>query len=295
MLFVDGVGIGENDPSKNIFFQNEFTFIKNNFSSIPHLENQFIEQKDKYIFPVDACLGMEGLPQSGTGQTSIFTGINAPQFIGKHFGPYPYSTLVPEIKEKNILKSLKQKGKSVVFANAYPKIFFDYINSGKKRLSVTSLSCLLSDIKLKNPTDLRRGKALSAEIDNYRWVEKLNYQIPVIKPETAAKRLLKLSSENDFTLFEYFYTDHFGHGRYPEIKDHTLKTFNSFLNFLFKNIPSNTTLYFCSDHGNIEDLSTKSHTRNPSLSISIGAHSKFLRDNIKDLTHIKPAIMELLM
>lgn len=295
MLFVDGVGIGENDSSKNIFFQNNLTFLKGNFESIPHLNNQFVAGKSKYIFPVDACLGVEGLPQSGTGQTSIFTGINAPKFIGKHFGPYPYSTLLPEIEEKNIFKSLIKKKKKVAFANAYPKIFFDYINSGKKRLSVTSKSCIYSDVKLKNATDLRRGKALSAEIDNFRWVEKLNYNLPVIKPITAAKRLLRLSQENDFTLFEYFYTDHFGHGRYPEIKEHTLKVFDSFMNIMLNNIPQNTTLYFCSDHGNIEDLSVKSHTRNPSLSISVGKGAKFLKESIKDLTHIKPAIMELLM
>ncbi len=295
MLFVDGVGIGENDPSKNIFFQNDFTFLKNNFDAVPHLENQFLESKNKFLFPVDACLGMEGLPQSGTGQTSIFSGINAPKFVGKHFGPYPYSTLLPEIKEKNIFQTLKSKGKSVVFANAYPKIFFDYINSGKKRLSVTSLSCLMSDVKLKNATDLRRGNALSAEVDNFRWVEKLNYSMPVIKPETAAKRLFRLSESHDFTLFEYFYTDHFGHGRYPEIKTYTLRIFDKFINYLFANVPDNTTLYFCSDHGNIEDISIKSHTRNPSLSIAIGKNAKYLRENIKDLTEIKPAIMDLLI
>ena len=91
---------------KDVFFQNNLTFLKGNFESIPHLSNQFVAGKSKYIFPVDACLGVEGLPQSGTGQTSIFTGINAPKFIGKHFGPYPYSTLLPEIEEKNIFKSL---------------------------------------------------------------------------------------------------------------------------------------------------------------------------------------------
>ncbi len=50
------------------------------------------------------CLGVEGLPQSGTGQTSIFCGVNASKIVGKHFGPYPYSTLIPIIKEKNIFK-----------------------------------------------------------------------------------------------------------------------------------------------------------------------------------------------
>lgn len=291
MIFIDGVGIGETDPSKNIFFKRGFKFINNIFGEVPHLENQQIEKNGKYIFPTDACLGVEELPQSGTGQTSIFCGINAPEILGRHFGPYPHSTLVPRIKELNIFKSLLDLDKKVVFANAYPKIFFDYIDSGKKRLSVTSLSCLLSNVSLKNEHDLKEGNALSAEIDNSRWVSKLNYDLPIINPQLAAQRLFNLTLDNDFTLFEYFYTDHIGHFRIKDVAEEILTTFDEFIFHILSNLPDDLTLLICSDHGNIEDMSFKMHTRNPALTISAGKYAEKLANEITDISQIKDSLL----
>ena len=140
MIFIDGVGIGKKDFEFNPFFKYGFKTFKNIFGETPHLGKQYLDKNGVYSFPVDANLGVEGLPQSGTGQVSIFCGVNAPKFVGKHFGPFPYSTTIPIITEENIFKAYKDLGKSAYFANAYPKVFFDYIKSGKTRLSTTSLS-----------------------------------------------------------------------------------------------------------------------------------------------------------
>jgi hypothetical protein len=291
MIFIDGVGIGENDPQKNPFFDGRLNFTEKIFGSGPHLLNQFLQTDNKYLFPIDACMGIDNLPQSGTGQTSIFCGVNAPKLNGQHFGPYPPSVLKEILQNRNIFREFLNRGFQVEFVNAYPKIFFDYINSGRKRLSATSLSCLLSGVKLKNSTDLRRGKALSAEIDNSRWVKKLNYSHSIIKPETAARRLLRIAQQNQFTLFEYFLTDHIGHGRIKEDADYTLKVLNEFLINIFKNIPANISLVICSDHGNIEDMSIKMHTRNPALGITAGLNAEVLAEKIISLYDIKPAIL----
>lgn len=52
-------------------------------------------------------MGVDGLPQSGTGQVSIFAGINAPKIVGYHFGPFPHSKTVAALKEKTYLKNFK--------------------------------------------------------------------------------------------------------------------------------------------------------------------------------------------
>lgn len=289
---MDGIGIGKNDPEANPFIKYNYKFLSETFSTIPTLENQYLESENRFLFPVDANLGVEGLPQSGTGQTAIFCGVNAPKIVGKHFGPYPYSTLIPIIEMDNIFRYYRDRGKKSFFANAYPKIFFDYIKTKKGRLSVTSLSCLLSGIKLNGPTAVRNGKALTAEIDNKRWVEKLDYKLPVIKPETAAKRLLQITEENNLTVYEFFLTDHFGHGRSMEIFERTMGVFDKFMCYILNNISSNISLIVCSDHGNFEDISIKTHTRNPALTISAGRGAKFLSEKIKDLTDLKLALWE---
>ncbi len=293
MIFIDGVGIGKNDPEINPFIKYNFKSFREIFGAIPTLDNQYLEKKEKYLFPVDACMGVENLPQSGTGQTSIFTGTNAPKIAGQHFGPYPHSKTIAALKSKSIFKEFLDRNFNVAFANAYPKIFFDYVNSGRRRLSATSLSCIYSGVRLKSSTDLRRGKALSAEIDNRRWVEMLRYNLPIIKPQTAAKRLFRLAQENHFTLFEYFFTDHIGHRRYPELFDYVMNTLDEFLFYILTNLPEDFTLIICSDHGNLEDISAKTHTRNPALGITAGKNARGLSEKIQYLYDIKPSIMEM--
>ncbi len=293
MIFLDGVGIGEKDPAKNPFFQRSFKFFDQVFGETPYLGNQNISGSDKYIFPVDACMNIEGLPQSGTGQTSIYCGVNASAEIGQHFGPYAHSALKPLIKEKNIFQTFKERGLKVAFANAFPQVFFDYLNSGKTRINVTSVMAMDSEIKFNDIDDLKKGNALSAEITNRRWVEKLNYDIPIIEPETAAERLLNFALENDFTLFEYFHSDHVGHGRLAADKEQLLSDLDQFLYYILANINDEITLLICSDHGNLEDISVKSHTLNPALGISAGNNAEYLKDTIKHLYDIKPTIMDL--
>lgn len=294
MIFVDGVGFGEADEDKNPFFKYGFKLFDDIFGERPHLGNLIIEREDKFIFPVDANLGVDGLPQSGTGQTAIFTGVNAPAVAGRHFGPFPFSTTISYIKEESIFLDIKKKKKSVSFANAYPKPFFDYLRSGKKRLNVTALAAINAGMRLKNAADVHTGGALTGEITNYRWIEKLNYKLPLLTPKVAAKRLLRIAGKNDFTLFEFYLSDHLGHGR---LKDHFEKIYNIFDDFLlnlFSNIPEDLTLLLCSDHGNLEDISVKTHTRNPALGISAGKHAEKLYRNIKDLTDIKSAIINII-
>lgn len=292
MIFIDGVGIGENDSAKNPFVKFGFKTFEKYFGAIPTKENSELILNNNYLFPADANLGLEGLPQSGTGQTSIFCGFNAAEYVGKHFGPYPYSTLIPLIKEKNIFNDFLLNNKKPFFANAYPKVFFDYIKSGKTRLSVTSLSYMSTGLKLNSSTKVRRGEALTAEITSERWNKKLGYKIPVIKSSTAAKRLLKIAAQNDFTLYEFFLTDHIGHGRIADEFNKIFNTVDDFLFSIFQNFNyEKMTLVICSDHGNLEDISVKTHTRNPALTITAGVNAEKIRKKIITIADIKGAIL----
>ncbi|MBN1638056.1 MAG: alkaline phosphatase family protein, partial [Ignavibacteriales bacterium] len=213
---------------------------------------------------------------------------------GFHFGPHPHSQLLPILKEKNIFYEFLKRGQKVTFANAYPQTFFDYVNSGRQRLSVTTLSCIMSGVRLNNYNDLKKRKALSADIDNSYWFEKLGYRLPRISPKRAAKRLIKLAKKNNITIYEFFLTDHLGHGRNAEDFEFIIKKFDEFIYSVLSKLPKKITLVICSDHGNFEDICIKSHTTNPSICITAGANAKELSEKIKDLSNIKPAILELL-
>lgn len=292
MLFVDGVGIGENDASKNPFFRYGFSPFTHFFGAIPHTGLTHLSTKHGHIFPVDAVQGVKGTPQSGTGQTSIFCGVNAQEIIGEHFGPYPYSTLLPVIEEKNIFSTLLKKKRKVHFANAYPKAFFEYIKGGRTRQSVTTLSAKYAGMKLHNGADVRAALALTAEITGERWNEKLGYKLRVLTPEGAANRLLRIAGKNHYTLYEFFLTDYLGHGRLPGMEEYIHKVFERFVHTLLLKLPENVTLLVCSDHGNYEDTSIKSHTVHSSLGLSYGKGAQFFRERISSLYDIHPAVVD---
>ncbi len=296
MVFIDGVGIGKRDYEYNPFFKFGFRTFENIFSGVPYSVNPYLSADSIYLKPVDANLEVDGLPQSGTGQVSIFCGVNAAKLVGSHFGPFPHSKTINVIREKNIFREFLNRNKKVFFANAYPKIFFDYLKSGKTRLSATSLICKLTNIRLNTVIDVRKAKALTAELTNERWNKRLNYNLPVISAKAAAKRLLKIASDYHFTLYEFFLTDHLGHGR---IKDELKKIHNDLDEFLLHLLSGfdrkKMSIVICSDHGNYEDLSVKGHTRNPALFISAGKNARQIAESVNDLTQIKSAIINYCM
>jgi hypothetical protein len=295
LLFLDGVGIGKANPETNPFFH----------ASLPSLQSLLgrelfsskrkrISTRQAELVPANATLGVAGLPQSGTGQTAIFTGVNAARKIKRHFGPYPTTELRPVIYEHNMFRQLKARNRSVVFANAFPKQFFEYTESGTRRLTVTTLSCLMSDVPLLTADVLRKNQAISADFHRERWGEMGYPDIVPISAETAGQHLAEICRNHDFTLFEYWLTDHAGHSRDMARSVEVLERFDKFLGGLLDQINLDaTTIVMVSDHGNIEDLSTKSHTRNSVPCLVLGRERERYAASVRNLTHITPSILRL--
>src|ERR1044072_429479 len=78
------------------------------------------------IVPTDPRLGVEGRPQSASGQTTILTGINAPLTLGYHKQGFPNQALLEIIREHSIFRRLKEaQVEPITFANAYTSRFFE--------------------------------------------------------------------------------------------------------------------------------------------------------------------------
>ncbi|MBI4427829.1 MAG: metalloenzyme [Ignavibacteriales bacterium] len=296
LLFLDGVGIGKKDRKFNPFFEARLPNLQKLLGgSIPHALQKHISSKSAECIPVNATLGVAGLPQSGTGQTAIFTGVNGSKIFGRHFGPYPPSALRPIIEEKNIFRRLKDRGLSVAFANAFPQRFFDYTNSGTRRLTVTTLSCMMSGVPLRAADSLRKNEAVSAEFTREKWKELGHGDVPPISAETAGRHFWEIAVQHDFTLFEYWLTDHAGHSQKMNFAVETLEKFDDFLGGLLSLFDDKRSLLvMISDHGNLEDLSTKSHTRNQVPCIVAGRRRQTFLSGIKNLTHISASIVSIL-
>lgn len=296
MMFLDGVGIGSKNADINPFFRAQLPNLSSLLSgNIPYKKQKTIVTSSATLLPLNATLGVQGFPQSGTGQTTLFTGVNAAKKLGQHFGPYPHSHLKPILERKNIFRQLLEKKKKVCFTNAYPKQFFEALEKGQRRYSVTTLSCVMVGMALRGGSHLKQGKAISADITNARWNDFGYDDIQTISPESAGERFYKISREHHFTLFEYFLPDHAGHSQDMRMAVEVLERFDGFLGGVLKQFDeANSLLIVTSDHGNVEDISTKSHTRNPVPVLLVGKNKDWMSKRVKNLTHITPAIVKLL-
>ena len=99
---------------------------------------------------------------------------------------------------------------------------------------------------------------------------------------------------NDFTLFEHFQTDLAGHSRDYEKAATTLSILDQFLGGVLRLCEAAGVLVILtSDHGNIEDLSTRGHTRNPIPLVTVGPGAEAFRNGITSLIDITPRLLKL--
>lgn len=290
-VFIDGLGVGR-PYSENPLIDRSLKF----FSYIGggeglHSESPERVESDLLYKKADANLGIKGLPQSGTGQISLFSGVNASEIVGRHFGPYPHSKVKYLLEEESLFKKALQLHKKPFFLNAYPDIFFR--NSEKRnRWSSTTYMVRAAELRLNRMDDLMAGTALTAGITQASWNRDLRMDLPEITPKTAAERVIRQSENYDLLLFEYYLTDKAGHAQDMEMAKRYLNVIDQFLYSIMKTKKEEHTLVVCSDHGNIEDLSVKTHTRNPVPLIVYGNTSSFRgAESILDVT---PAILETL-
>lgn len=291
LIFIDGIGIGEPDPEKNPFFSYPFKLFKEIFDQTPHSGNVPLFASSGVLFPVDASHGFPGYPQSGTGQLSIFGGFDAIREFGGHFGPYAPLSLTDRIYKSNLFKDAIERGYSFRFMNAYPRPFFNYLRKNPRRLNVTAHCMISSGHPFNQARHVHKKQALTAEITNYRWRQKLGSKVPEITPEEAAKVFNRNMKKADLSVFEYYLTDYAGHKRYDGHVHELCEILDRFISHLVTIFDAeNDTILICSDHGNFEDISIKTHTINPSMFMAFGKHARDAQREIKDLTHIKDFI-----
>jgi hypothetical protein len=218
-----------------------------------------------FLKPVDANLDTEGLPQSATGQSTIFTGVNASKLLGYHLTAVPNKKLKNIIAEKSFLKVLKRKGLRVTSANAYSEEYFEKVNAGKMKHSATTLNILAAGIDFRLIDDLKLGNAVFMDMTNRILIKNYGYDVNEISVERASCNLAAIALSNDFTMYEYFLTDLYGHLR-GSLEDiiRVLNHIDIFTGKLIQSIDlEKHAVIIISDHGNIEDISKKPHTRNP--------------------------------
>ena len=283
-VFIDGFGIGEPDAEINPIFA----------ARTPALDKIYAEG---LVMPTDPLLGVAGLPQSATGQTAIFTGVNAPEAVGRHVNAQPTKPLRDIIESDNLFKRLLSRGLKVANANVYRQEYLDRMHdpSDKRyKPSVTSVMTMSAGMQFRRVEEFNKGMGIYHDITGQIIVDS-GYDSHVITPEEAAERYHSIALENDFTLFEHFVTDLVGHKRDLQLAIETIEKLDAFLGALITRLnPEEDLLFITSDHGNIEDISVKTHTKNLVPTILYGKIPNREKVEVKSLLDITPMVLNIL-
>ena len=244
------------------------------------------------LLAIDAAVGVSGLPQSATGQAILLTGKNIPAELGYHYGPKPNPAVAAYLKGDTLFSNLANAGKKTALLNAYPPRYFDGIDSGKRLYSSIPLAVTNAGLPLFRHEDLFAGNALSADFTGEGWRTMLGFiDAPVMQADEAGRKLAAVAKDYDFSLFEYWASDYAGHGQEMDTAVRLMETFDGVLAGLVEEWDDGLILV-TSDHGNMEDLSTRRHTDALVPALVIGgktAREEFTHE-MEALTDIAPAI-----
>lgn len=253
-----------------------------------------VSTENATLLALDACLGVPGLPQSATGQTTLFTGVNAAKAVGRHVRGFPTDPLRKILAEKGLLKQILAAGKKPVFLNGYRPEFYELLDAGQQYFSATTLMNLYAGLHFHSFEDMAAGRSVYSDITN-EVLHALGFDVPYLSPEAAGKILAENAAAHDFLLFEYFLTDMVAHKRDQQKVAYCLTVIDQFLSSILSHLDlSQTLLLLTSDHGNLEDLSTGSHTLNPVPLLLVGQGHK-TPPQISDLTEVAPFVMSCLL
>lgn len=245
---------------------------------------------DRHAKPIDACLQVEGLPQSATGQATMFTGVNCPMAMGRHCEGFPGPALRKIIEENNLFLQLKKRGKKVTFADAYLVDSAEELQARRFK-SVTTVMALTTPEVILTADDLMEDRALMQDLTR-ETIQDRYPDIAVIPPQRAAEHLFALARENDFTLYEFFQTDVSGHSMDYARACAVLRTYDRFLSALVRYTEAaGITLVATADHGNIENMSERGHTTNPVPFIAFGPKEAAIRERVSSLQDVTPSLL----
>ena len=298
-IFLDGIGLGDNHPETNPFARAKMPNLNRLLEGRSLLkESAPFHGERASLLAVDPAVGVSGLPQSATGQAILLTGINIPAELGYHYGPKPNPEVAAYLKEATLFSRFAKEGKQAALLNAYPPRYFDGIDSGKRLYSSIPLAVINAGLPLFRHNDLFAGRALSADLTGEGWRTMLGFRdAPLMDAAQAGRKLASLAKRYDFSLFEYWASDYAGHKQQMEDAISLMETFDGVLGGLTEAWDDDGLILVTSDHGNMDDLSTRKHTPADVPALVIGdktARAEFTHD-MTDLTQIAPAIWKTVM
>jgi hypothetical protein len=293
LIFIDGLGWGPPDPATNP----QHTYGGQVFrlpASAPALDAPVPAFGGGWARPLDAVLGVPGIPQSATGQTTLLSGINSQAAIGRHLTGFPNDALRHILLDHSVLRTLTLRGVPARFLNAFRPRFWELSREKQLTLSATTVANLAAGLPFFTMEDVAAGRSIYQDFTNAELIAR-GFDLPPSTPEQAGRVLARAARSGGFTLYEYFLSDKAGHtGEAALIATELVKLeafVRSVLDELRNDLSAGTQVLLTSDHGNLEDATTRRHTTNPVPLIVWGDGARETAAAVSGLDQVTPAIV----
>ena len=291
LIFLDGVGLAPPSP-ENPFARFPTPGIERILGG-PLTTGSMGSEGDRLLAAIDATLGVDGLPQSATGQTALFSGCNAAQSLGHHATGFPGPRMRALLAQGNLFQAARRGGLSAIFANAYSPGYWREVQEGRRRASVTTIALMSSGIRPLDIEDLAAGRALSWDVRRDHFRRRLAVDVPQISARRAGRDLGIIAGRHRLTVFESFLTDMAGHHRAGFTAGDTIDRLDRLFAGLAETLSREVTLIVTSDHGNFEEMEHRRHTRNPvPLWVSGALAARF--GAVESIAEVTPTILSVL-
>jgi hypothetical protein len=245
--------------------------------------------KGWHLRAIDATLGVAGLPQSATGTGTLLTGVNVAQIIGEHLWAFPDRRVRAVIDEHSILRRAREAGARSVYLNAFPA------DRAAPDAQVPRGACTVAALagggSLLTLDALHEGRAATFDL-THEIARSFGLQLPLITIDEAAQSVARGAQAHDLALFELFLTDKAGHKQDVVWARHEVARTERFLQAVTHHLdPARDTLVVVSDHGNLEDLSTRGHTLANVPALAWGREAAALIEPWRDLTDVGRGVL----
>ncbi|MBW7858517.1 MAG: metalloenzyme, partial [Leptonema sp. (in: Bacteria)] len=97
----------------------------------------------------------------------------------------------------------------------------------------------------------------------HQYYPELVNRFPIVDAKQRGAKAIQIAHDYELVLFEYFISDKAGHSQDFDTAKYVIETLEQFIAGMYEALSENDSLIISSDHGNLEDLSVKTHTLNP--------------------------------
>lgn len=279
LLFFDGIGIGRDDPETNPFAP----------EGIRRLAALAGRPNGEAYRALDATLGVPGLPQSATGQTTLYTGVNAAAHLGRHQTGLPGPTLWPLLERESLFAKLVRAERRPTFANAYTR---RHLDARRPRFGATTRMVRASGIPFRMLEEEEPAGAALFHDWTGRWARRRGLGATPRSAVEAARVLASLLDGHDLVLYEYFLTDLAGHRGSKAERFEQAALAEALVDAALEAVDlSRRRVVVFSDHGNLEESHHHRHTLNPVPLLAWGRGSAALVAAVTRMEDLTPMLV----